>query len=85
MALVSVSRAAAALGVGDDTVRRWVKAGRLASSEDQLGRLLVEVPDDAVAASESESAMICPDRRALLKSRLTRQPPAGTRRGSASS
>ena len=46
MAFVSVSRAAAALGVGDDTVRRWVKAGRLPSSEDQLGRLLVEVPGD---------------------------------------
>src|SRR3977135_1122121 len=49
MALVSVSRAASALGVGDDTVRRWVKAGRLPSSEDPLGRLLVEVPDDAIA------------------------------------
>jgi excisionase family DNA binding protein len=68
MALVSVSRAAAALGVGDDTVRRWVKAGRLASSEDPLGRLLVEVPDDAMAASESEAS---PAEVASLRQRLT--------------
>ncbi|HEX3606916.1 MAG TPA: hypothetical protein VH134_13415 [Candidatus Dormibacteraeota bacterium] len=67
MAFVSVSRAAAALGVGDDTVRRWVKAGRLSCSEDQLGRLLVEVPDDAVAATESESA---PAELASMRQRL---------------
>ena len=67
MALVSVSRAAAALGVGDDTVRRWVKAGRLPCSEDPLGRLLVEVPDEAVAASESESD---PAEVASLRQRL---------------
>jgi excisionase family DNA binding protein len=67
MAFVSVSRAAAALGVGDDTVRRWVKAGRLPSSEDQLGRLLVEVSDDAVAATE-ESAP--PAEMAMLRQRL---------------
>jgi len=67
MALVSVSRAAAALGVGDDTVRRWVKAGRLPSSEDPLGRLLVEVPDEAVAATETEAA---PAEVASLRQRL---------------
>jgi excisionase family DNA binding protein len=68
MALVSVSRAAAALGVGDDTVRRWVKAGRLSSSEDPLGRLLVEVPDEAVAATESEAS---PAEMASLRQRLS--------------
>jgi excisionase family DNA binding protein len=68
MAFVSVSRAAAALGVGDDTVRRWVKAGRLQSSEDPLGRLLVEVPDEAVAAVEAECG---PAEVAALRQRLT--------------
>jgi excisionase family DNA binding protein len=68
MAFVSVSRAAAVLGVGDDTVRRWVKAGRLPSSEDQLGRLLVEVPDEVVAASEAESS---PAELASLRQRIT--------------
>jgi hypothetical protein len=67
MALVSVSRAAAALGVGDDTVRRWVKAGRLSCSEDQLGRLLVEVPDEAVAATDAEAP---PAELAALRQRL---------------
>jgi hypothetical protein len=67
MALVSVSRAAAALGVGDDTVRRWAKAGRLSCSEDQLGRLLVEVPDEAVAATDSEAP---PAELAALRQRL---------------
>jgi excisionase family DNA binding protein len=67
MALVSVSRAASALGVGDDTVRRWVKAGRLPSSEDPLGRLLVEVPDDAIAATETEAG---PAEVAALRQRL---------------
>jgi excisionase family DNA binding protein len=67
MAFVSVSRAATVLGVGDDTVRRWVKAGRLASSEDQLGRLLVEVPDDAVAAIEAECS---PAETASLRQRV---------------
>jgi len=67
MAFVSVSRAAAALGVGDDTVRRWVKAGRLPCSEDPLGRLLVEVPDEAAAAVEAESG---PAEVASLRQRL---------------
>ncbi len=68
MAFVSVSRAAAALGVGDDTVRRWVKAGRLPSSEDPLGRLLVDVPDDALAATEADCG---PAEVAALRQRLT--------------
>jgi excisionase family DNA binding protein len=68
MAFVPVSRAAAALGVGDDTVRRWVKAGRLTFSEDPLGRLLVEVPDDAMAASDTECS---PAEMAALRQRLT--------------
>ena len=37
-----LSAAAAVLGVSDDTLRRWVEAGRLASSTDDAGRRVVD-------------------------------------------
>jgi molybdopterin-binding protein len=37
-----LSEAARLLGVSDDTVRRWVDAGRLAATEDAAGRKVVE-------------------------------------------
>ncbi|PXY37103.1 MerR family transcriptional regulator [Prauserella sp. PE36] len=36
------SEAARLLGVSDDTVRRWVKAGQLRAGEDSSGRKVVE-------------------------------------------
>jgi molybdopterin-binding protein len=37
-----LSEAARLLGVSDDTVRRWIDAGRLAATEDAAGRKVVE-------------------------------------------
>jgi hypothetical protein len=46
MALVSVTQAAAILGVSDDAVRSRVERGELRSTRDELGGLLVQLPDD---------------------------------------
>jgi hypothetical protein len=46
MALVSVTQAAAILGVSDDAVRSRVARGELLSARDELGGLLVQLPDD---------------------------------------
>ncbi|MDB5064996.1 MAG: hypothetical protein JWM18_1430 [Chloroflexi bacterium] len=46
MALVSVTQAAAILGVSDDAVRSRVERGELRSARDELGGLLVHLPDD---------------------------------------
>ncbi|MGH3432627.1 MAG: TOBE domain-containing protein [Thermocrispum sp.] len=37
-----ISQAAGLLGVSDDTVRRWVKSGRLAAGADAAGRTVVD-------------------------------------------
>lgn len=37
-----ISEAAGLLGVSDDTVRRWVKSGRLAAGTDGAGRTVVD-------------------------------------------
>lgn len=41
MALLRVSQAATFLGVSDDTVRRWIGAGRLTARTDETGRAVV--------------------------------------------
>lgn len=58
VATYRVAEAAELLGVSDDTVRRWIDAGRLASSSDG-GRLLVAGADLAALA---ESLASEPDR-----------------------
>jgi molybdopterin-binding protein len=45
-----VREAAELLGVSDDTVRRWIDAGRLASTTDAGGRNVVAGPDLAAFA-----------------------------------
>ena len=42
MAQMRISVAASLLGVSDDTLRRWVEAGRLSSSLDEQGRRVVD-------------------------------------------
>ncbi|GAA4662543.1 TOBE domain-containing protein [Gordonia humi] len=37
-----ISRAASLLGVSDDTVRRWIDAGKLSSHRDEAGRAVVD-------------------------------------------
>lgn len=46
MALVSVAQAATILGVSDDAVRSRVERGELLSARDEVGCLLVDLPDD---------------------------------------
>lgn len=42
MTQIRINRAAQLLGVSDDTLRRWVDAGRLSSSLDEAGRMVVD-------------------------------------------
>lgn len=51
-----ISEAARLLGVSDDTVRRWVDGGKLASSKDGAGRSVVDGAQLAVLAQELATA-----------------------------
>jgi molybdopterin-binding protein len=51
-----VTEAAALLGVSDDTVRRWIDAGRLAAVRDHAGRWVVGGRDLADFAREHAEA-----------------------------
>jgi len=50
MADVTIAQAAATLGVSDDTIRRRIKAGELAAREDERGRKMVTLPEEAPPA-----------------------------------
>jgi len=52
MPLFRIREAAALLGVSDDTLRRWVDAGRLTAVNDPSGRRAVDGRDLAVLATE---------------------------------
>jgi molybdopterin-binding protein len=52
MPQLRISEAATLLGVSDDTVRRWVQAGRLAAVKGDGGRMVVEGRDLAALARE---------------------------------
>lgn len=52
-----VSEAAELLGVSDDTVRRWIEAGRLGSTKDSSGRLTVSGEELAVLAREGAQSI----------------------------
>ncbi len=52
-----LSEAARLLGVSDDTVRRWVRAGRLTSAGDDAGRMVVDGAElAAFARTTADSA-----------------------------
>ncbi|WP_413543991.1 TOBE domain-containing protein [Citricoccus nitrophenolicus] len=53
MTLLRVSEAARYLGVSDDTVRRWVSAGRLAGHMDDSGRAAVDGVEVAALVRDS--------------------------------
>ncbi|GGA68103.1 MerR family transcriptional regulator [Pseudoclavibacter endophyticus] len=53
MTQIRIKHAAAYLGVSDDTVRRWVDAGTLASERDGSGRTVVDSLDMARLAREN--------------------------------
>lgn len=52
MTQMRISAAASLLGVSDDTVRRWVDAGRLPSTADEHGRRVVDGAALAALAQE---------------------------------
>lgn len=52
MAQFRISEAAGLLGVSDDTVRRWVKAGQLPARADEVGRTVV---DGAALAAQARA------------------------------
>ncbi len=52
MTQLRIAEAAALLGVSDDTVRRWVDAGRLAAGVDDAGRKVVPGADLARLSEE---------------------------------
>lgn len=52
MPQIRISDAAELLSVSDDTVRRWIDAGRLESSTDESGRRVVDGADLARFAQE---------------------------------
>jgi len=53
-----LSEAAALLGVSDDTVRRWVAAGALASARDAAGR---QVVDGRELAGHAQAIAVTPE------------------------
>ncbi|MET0789375.1 MAG: helix-turn-helix transcriptional regulator [Cellulomonas sp.] len=52
MTVYRISEAAELLGVSDDTVRRWVESGALASRNDEAGRSVVDGAELAALAVE---------------------------------
>lgn len=52
MTQLRISEAATLLGVSDDTVRRWVDAGRLTASRDDAGRQVLAGAELAALAQE---------------------------------
>ena len=64
----SVAEAADLLGVSDDTVRRWIDAGRLPAAGGESSRTTVFGPDLAVLATELADQ---PDREATRASAVS--------------
>ena len=56
-----MAEAARLLGVSDDTLRRWIDAGRLESSLDETGRQVVDGADLARFADEQNAAAVSLD------------------------
>lgn len=74
MTQLRISEAARLLGVSDDTLRRWIEAGRLAATPDPAGRKVVDGAELARFAEELH-ADVAPDgghdRRRSARNRFT--------------
>jgi molybdopterin-binding protein len=64
--LYRIREAADLLGVSDDTLRRWVEAGRVAADADAAGRQVIEGTDLARLAAEVAAAGQRPTPRPVL-------------------
>lgn len=63
MTHLRISEAAAMLGMSDDTVRRWLEAGRLAPGPASGSRLTVDAASVAAAMAEQSLAPEAPTRQ----------------------
>jgi molybdopterin-binding protein len=72
-----ISEAAELLGVSDDTVRRWIEAGRLNAAKDDSGRQSVDGAELALLAREG--ALTITDERSGTVSARNRFPGIVTR------
>lgn len=61
MTQLRISQAAAFLGVSDDTVRRWVAAGRLPAEKDDAGRSVIPGVELARVAREEATRPPVPE------------------------
>ena len=66
MSQIRISSAATLLGVSDDTVRRWVDAGRLTSITDSSGRHAVDGVELAALVDLNMVELNAAEARALL-------------------
>lgn len=64
MTVFRVREAADLLGVSDDTLRRWIDQGRLASELDAAGRVVIDGADLAAFVSAEDAAQRDPIDRA---------------------
>ena len=55
MAQMRISQAAEYLGVSDDTLRRWIDAGRIAATSDAAGRQVLEGAEVARLLREGQA------------------------------
>lgn len=63
-----ISEAASLIGVSDDTLRRWVEAGRIPAQLDEAGRKVVAGADLAALAKDLATGKAEADRRAKSRS-----------------
>ncbi len=69
-----ISEAAALLQISDDTVRRWADSGKVATSTDEAGRIVIEGAELARVMAErsaDEATLVTPVVSASARNRLT--------------
>jgi len=69
-----ISQAAALLQISDDTVRRWADSGKVATSTDEAGRIVIEGAELARVMAErsaDEATLVTPVVSASARNRLT--------------
>ena len=70
MTQLRIGQVAGLLGVSDDTVRRWVEAGRLPAGTDAAGRRVVDGADLAAFVREQQRPSLADTGRGSARNRL---------------